>query len=163
MQILSTSVEQTLALGRNFGAIIPPGTVITLSGTLGAGKTHFVRGLAIGARVADPNLVSSPTYVLLNIYQNNPADPHSKAVYHLDAYRATSGDDFAAVGFEELLQDDAITVVEWPERITDLLPSDRIAITIESLGENERQFTIESTGPQAETLVADLLKKSCDV
>lgn len=156
MEILSTSVEQTLALGKRLGAIAPRGVVITLSGTLGAGKTHFVRGLARGARVADPDLVSSPTYVFLNIYSGSDIDPESKTVYHLDAYRATSGEDFAAVGFEELLQDDAVTVVEWPERIRELLPPDRIAIAIETEGETERRFVIEGTGEQSQAVVAKL-------
>ncbi len=156
MEIISTSVEQTYDLGERIGRVVPAGVTITLSGTLGAGKTHFVRGLARGAQVADVNLVSSPTYVFLNIYQSAPQNLHSKTVYHLDAYRASSSEDFSAVGFEELLQDQAITVVEWPERIADILPPDRIAITIEQLDETERKFVIEATGPQSRDILAQL-------
>jgi tRNA threonylcarbamoyladenosine biosynthesis protein TsaE len=156
MEILTTSVEQTLALGESLGAVAPRGVVITLSGALGAGKTHFVRGLARGARVADPDLVSSPTYVFLNIYSSDDMNPESKTVYHLDAYRASSCEDFTAVGFEELLQDDAITVVEWPERIRELLPPDRIAIAIETEGETERRFVIEGTGAITQQVVERL-------
>src|SRR5690348_2230878 len=113
MKITTHSTAQTLALGRALGKLAPTPLCIALNGQLGAGKTHLVRGIAAGAQVADPNLVSSPTYVLLNIYPAAPANPHSKTVFHLDAYRTHSLADFEAVGLDELLEQPAITVIEW--------------------------------------------------
>src|SRR4051812_383864 len=99
MVIVTRSVEETVALGRLFGRLAPDGamTCIALEGELGAGKTQFARGVAEGAGVENPGLVSSPTYVLLNIYQGH------KPVYHLDAYCVAGPADFEAVGFEEIL------------------------------------------------------------
>jgi tRNA threonylcarbamoyladenosine biosynthesis protein TsaE len=146
MTITTHSVEDTYALGRRLGAAAPPGLVIALEGQLGAGKTHLVRGIAPGAKVADPDLVSSPTYVLLNIYLAKPGEPDSKTVYHLDAYRTAGGDEFAALGFEEWLTEPAIVVIEWPSRIATLLPADHLEVHIEAPDEFTRKFRIVEHG-----------------
>lgn len=159
MTLLTNNVEETLALGEELGRLAPPNTCIALHGNLGAGKTHLTRGIAVGAGVDDPTLVSSPTYILLNIY---PADAPgarergSKPVFHMDAYRLTSEEDFAAVGFEELLTSGGIAVVEWAEKILHLLPADRLEITIEAgEEENQRVFTLTPTGPAGERLASN--------
>jgi len=149
MTITTHSVEETCALGEKIGAAAPPGLVIALEGQLGAGKTHLVRGIAQGARVADPDLVSSPTYVLLNIYQKNPADPQSKAVYHLDAYRTAGPGDIESLGFEEWLTEGAVVVIEWASRIRDLLPPDHLDIHIHVIDEATREFRMVSHGPNS--------------
>ena len=149
MTFHSHSLEQTLSLGRAIGRLAPPNTCITLSGDLGAGKTQLARGIAQGANVHDPTLVSSPTYVLLNIYDG------PKTVFHLDAYRITSPEDFTAVGLDDLLTQNALTLIEWPERIESLLPTDRLHIQIDHATESERTLTLTPTGP----LSAALLQK----
>jgi tRNA threonylcarbamoyladenosine biosynthesis protein TsaE len=142
MQILSKSVAQTLALGQLLGQLAPPNACIALHGHLGTGKTHLTRGIAVGAAVDDPTLVSSPTYVLLSIY------PGPKPVFHMDAYRIASEEDFAAVGFEELLQAGGIAVVEWAEKVAPFLPTDRLEMSMEAgEGEQERSLTLTATGP----------------
>src|SRR6478735_5972705 len=97
MRIITRSAEETVALGRLIGQLAPPGDVVcvALDGELGAGKTQLTRGIAEGAEVADIGLVSSPTYVLMNVY---PAGAGRKAVYHLDAYRIGGEDEFAGGG-----------------------------------------------------------------
>ena len=146
MQLRTHSVSQTLALGQLIGQLAPPNTCIALHGNLGAGKTHLTRGIALGAAVEDPSLVSSPTYVLLNIYRESPAH-NSKPVFHMDAYRISSEEDFAVVGFDELLTSNGIVVIEWAEKISHLLPPDRLEITIEPADtEEERLFTLTPTG-----------------
>jgi tRNA threonylcarbamoyladenosine biosynthesis protein TsaE len=108
-----------------------------LHGDLGAGKTQFVRGLLQGLN-GNPRSVSSPTFVLLNVY-----DTGRLRMYHLDAYRVMGADDFEAIGFGELLeQRDAIVVVEWPSRVEALLPGNRINVTIRSTGEMSRRIEI---------------------
>jgi tRNA threonylcarbamoyladenosine biosynthesis protein TsaE len=101
----------------------------------------MVRGMARGAG-ADAALVSSPTYVLLNVY---PAGTGGVAVYHLDAYRVGGEEDFAAVGFEELLESGGLVVVEWAERVEGLLPGDRVEVAIER-GEDEGQRVVRVWG-----------------
>jgi len=156
MIVMSTSVEETLALGRRLGRLAAPGQCLALSGPLGAGKTHLVRGLAAGAQVLDPDLASSPTFVLLNIYAEDPANPDSKAVFHLDAYRAHGPADFEAVGFDELLHERAIIAVEWPERIPGILPADHLLITIDPQDESTREFTLQASGPRSQALLTAL-------
>ena len=153
MTIVTDTVEATLALGRLLGRLAPEpprGVCIALDGQLGVGKTHLTRGIAEGAGVHDPTLVSSPTYVLLNIY------PGKKPVYHLDAYRIASEEDFAAVGFEEILTDGGgIVVVEWAEKIRHLLPADFVHIQIQPDDDagDRRLFEITGTGPESRLLV----------
>ena len=144
MTVITRTVEETWALGRRIGRAAPPGTFIALRGMLGAGKTQLVRGIAQGAAVNDLGLVSSPTYVLMNVYE---AAPPGKPVYHVDAYRVAGADDFTAVGLEEIIEDAAgIVVVEWPERIEVLLPENRLEVRIEVLGENQRQVELRCLG-----------------
>ena len=132
-QHLSHSVADTEAVAGRLSGTLRGGDVVALHGDLGAGKTQFVRGLVRGLG-GSPRAVSSPTFVLLHVYEL-PRGAHPAAitrVYHLDAYRVHGADDFAAIGFNELLeQDDAIVVVEWPERVAELLPGDRtVHVTI---------------------------------
>lgn len=149
MQLRTASVKETLALGELLGKLAPPNTCIALHGNLGAGKTHLTRGIAIGAGVEDPALVSSPTYVLLNIYRES-LQAGAKPVFHMDAYRITSEEDFEVVGFDELLLSGGIVVVEWAEKILHLLPPDRLEITLEHTDlEAERLLTLDAIGGSA--------------
>jgi len=132
----STSILTTERIAAEVAARLTGGECIALNGDLGAGKTHFVRGLVKGLG-ASGRAVSSPTYVLLNVYDT----PRMK-VYHLDAYRVNGADDFDAIGFGELLDQGGVVVVEWASRVTDLLPADRIDITLEVTGENARTITV---------------------
>ena len=112
-----SSAEQTLAFGKNMAARLPSNAVLALSGDLGAGKTTFVQGLALGLGIQDP--VQSPTFVLLNVYER---------LYHFDLYRLKKSSDFTSLGFEEYFQQGAICAIEWPERIEDILPANTIRI-----------------------------------
>ncbi len=157
MMLITLHVEETEALGRLIGALapaLPATTCITLEGPLGAGKTQLARGIAAGAGVDDLSLVSSPTYVLLNIYRG------PKPVFHLDAYRVASGEDFAAVGFEELLAGGGIVIVEWAARIAELLPADRLEVILRhgaaTEGETVRHIDIKGTGPDSVLLAEEL-------
>jgi tRNA threonylcarbamoyladenosine biosynthesis protein TsaE len=132
----SNSVEQTEAIAADFARGLNGGQTLALEGDLGAGKTQFVRGLVRGLG-GDPRAVSSPTFVLLNIY-----DKGRLPVYHLDAYRITGPEDFEAIGFSELLEQGGIVAVEWPSRVKDLLPATSIQISLRSIGENARMIEI---------------------
>ena len=108
-------------------------TLITLSGELGAGKTSFTQGIAAGLGVMEA--VTSPTFVLEKLYPLTRA-PFSQLV-HIDAYRLTSGDDLRTLGFDELMGDAGnLVVLEWPEKVADLLPAPahRITLTVVESG-----------------------------
>jgi len=132
----SHSVEQTETIATDLARTLPPNSTIALHGNLGAGKTQFVRGLLIGLG-GNPRTVSSPTYVLLNIYPTGRL-----TLYHLDAYRIATLQDFESVGFTELLEQGGIVVVEWASRIAELLPKNTIHIQLETIDETTRRITI---------------------
>ena len=133
---LTRSVKQTEAVAADLAATLRGGECLALYGDLGAGKTRFVRGLVRGLG-GNARAVSSPTFVLLNVY-----DTGRLTVYHLDAYRVGGADDFEAIGFTELLQQGGVVVVEWAERVEPLLPRDRIDVRIEPVGEIQRRIDI---------------------
>jgi tRNA threonylcarbamoyladenosine biosynthesis protein TsaE len=131
------SAEATEGVAAELATSLRGGECIAMYGELGAGKTQFVRGLVRGLN-GPVRRVSSPTFVLLNVYDGGRLN-----VYHLDAYRV-GGQDFEAIGFAELLeQPGAVVAVEWAERIGDLLPVTRINVRIESVDEFRRAIRIE--------------------
>ncbi|HEX4055860.1 MAG TPA: tRNA (adenosine(37)-N6)-threonylcarbamoyltransferase complex ATPase subunit type 1 TsaE [Tepidisphaeraceae bacterium] len=134
---LSHSVAKTESIAAELAQTLVPGDCVALEGQLGAGKTQFVRGLA-AALGANPRAVSSPTFVLLNIYRGGRL-----TLFHLDAYRVHGAEDFESIGFVELLEQEGVVVVEWSDRIAQILPERRIHVTIEVLGKTDRRITVE--------------------
>jgi tRNA threonylcarbamoyladenosine biosynthesis protein TsaE len=137
---LSKSVAETESTAADLARTLAPGSAIALHGNLGAGKTQFVRGLLIGLG-GNPRSVSSPTYVLLNIYETG-----RMPLFHLDAYRIGGADDFEAIGFSELFEQGGVVVVEWAQRVADLMPADAIHVHLTPLEKNEREIRIERAG-----------------
>ena len=139
----SKSVGETESIAAELARTLTGGDVIALYGDLGAGKTQFTRGLVLGLG-GDGHDVSSPTFVLLNVY-----DTSRLKVFHLDAYRVTGPDDFDAIGFSELLEQEGVVVVEWPARVEDLLPrgrgtgGKRINVWLEAVSAHGRRIRIE--------------------
>jgi tRNA threonylcarbamoyladenosine biosynthesis protein TsaE len=135
----SGGLEQTYAIAAALAE--RAGGCIALRGELGSGKTQFVRGLVRGLG-GNPRAVSSPTFVLLHVYPT-PA----RTVYHLDAYRVAGPEDFAAIGFDELLEQGGLVVVEWADRVAALLPSRRLDVTLTITGARRRRIEVlELTG-----------------
>ena len=137
---ISHSPAETESIGEAWGRAAQSGLVIGLCGELGAGKTQFVRGLVAGLG-GNPRAVSSPTFVLLNVYTAG-----TTTVHHLDAYRVAGSRDFEQIGFSELLEQDGVIVIEWAEKVADLLPPRRIDVRIEIISASQRQITIERIG-----------------
>lgn len=148
--IETSSPEQTEAVGNRLGKLLEPGDVVTLSGELGGGKTCFVRGVVASLAPASTGLVASPTFAILNEYPGQPA------VLHYDCYRLRGSDDAIALGFEEQLSGNAVCLIEWPERIADLLPDDRLEVLFEYSGETQRCITFSSPGLRGIKLVEQL-------
>jgi tRNA threonylcarbamoyladenosine biosynthesis protein TsaE len=132
----SQSAAQTERIAADLAEKLGGGECIALYGEMGAGKTQFVRGL-VRALGGSPSAVSSPTFVLLNIY-----DSGRLKVFHLDAYRISGAEDFEAIGFEELLEQRGIVVVEWAQRVEQLLPSHRIDVRLIVSGKTSRQIDV---------------------
>lgn len=133
---LSRSEEDTEAIARELAASLHAGDVVLLSGSLGAGKTAFVRGLAAGLGI-DPHDVFSPTFTLVHEYRGGRL-----TLYHADLYRletTAAGD----LGLEEMGVDDGVLAIEWPDRLTHALPG-ALPVTIEVTGETTRTITIPS-------------------
>lgn len=133
-----TDEAHTAALARALADILKPGDLLLLSGELGAGKTTFIRALAVALN-HDPREVSSPTFVLAHEY----TAPNATTLIHIDAYRLSTDDDEALLGWDELLRADAIAAIEWPERIPEeWLPTEHFRIRIEHIAPTERHITI---------------------
>ena len=128
----------TRALGQRLGERLNGPLAIGLSGPLGAGKTTFVHGLAAALGIVGP--VPSPTFVLVREYDGR------LPLAHVDAYRLEAAEDAYSIGLDELLGGPGITVVEWAERVAELMPDDRLTITLAIDGDG-RRVTIE--GPDA--------------
>lgn len=131
------SEDETQAVARELASRFGPGDVVLLSGNLGAGKTAFVRGLAIGLGV-DPGDVSSPTFTLIHEYRGGRL-----VLYHADLYRlgrAASED----IGLEEAGARDGVLAIEWPERLTHPLPG-AVTVAIEIVDDSTRRIVIRDT------------------
>jgi tRNA threonylcarbamoyladenosine biosynthesis protein TsaE len=138
MSLIDThSVDETLALGERIAGELKAGDILLLSGDLGAGKTHFVKGVARGFGV-DESHVNSPTFTLIHEYKTGRLP-----VYHIDAYRLKSEQEAVEIGVEDVLFGDGICLVEWPERIAGLLPPGCIHVSIETLGTESRRFSFK--------------------
>lgn len=120
----SGSEEETRRIGLRLGETLRPPRVVLLSGELGAGKTVFTQALAAGLEVEDPTLVRSPSFTLINEY------PSARGrIYHVDLYRLEGADDLHSIGIEEILEREAVVIIEWGEKL-DLPVDDPIRIRI---------------------------------
>ena len=130
----TAGADETVALGRRLAAALSPGDVVALAGDLGAGKTHLAKGIAAGLGV-DPATVTSPTFALVQEHADG-------ALLHLDLYRIESDEQAAGLGLGELLDGDAVALVEWPERATDWLPPRTVWLRLVHLGGDRRRVEV---------------------
>lgn len=153
--IESATHADTIRLGRLLATLIQPGMVIALIGDLGAGKTTLVKGIASGLLNIDEREVTSPTFTIIQEY--GCALP----LYHVDAYRLDSALDLEAVGFEDYIDGNGVTVIEWADRIAEALPENALTVSIEQPDEQRRCFHLQAATPeQAEglTRIAEQMK-----
>lgn len=143
------SEAETDDLGRRIAAAVEPGLVVALVGELGAGKTRLVRAVAT-ALGADPDLVNSPTFVLIQRYDARIP------VFHFDTYRLRDADEFADLGPEEFFTDGGICFVEWADRVAEMIPDDHLRIDIETTGPTERTFRLTAHGPRSARVLANV-------
>ncbi len=122
MIIKTNSTEETEALGRKIGNALKKGDVVSLRGSLGAGKTVIAKGIARSLGIDEA--IVSPTFTLVQEYDGR------EKLYHLDIYRLSGEDEFESMGGEEFLYPDGISLIEWSEKIDSMLPDGTIYIDI---------------------------------
>ena len=155
LDFISRSTAQTERIGMRLAQFLRPGDVICLAGALGAGKTCLVRGIGRGLGVQGD--VTSPTFVLV---REHPVPGTDLYLYHIDLYRITSPQEALALGMEEYLYGNGICAIEWPERAQEVLPPERLWITLDHIGENQRTVTITAMGARYRELLAQLKKNA---
>jgi tRNA threonylcarbamoyladenosine biosynthesis protein TsaE len=141
-EITSASAEETAAAGERLGQTLGPGAVVALSGELGAGKTCFVQGLMRGLGVRAE--VTSPTFVLVNQYRGRVP------VHHVDAYRTDTLTELLDLGLDEMWSGEGVTVIEWADKLSPLLPADAVTVRIVGVGDEPREISIEDPGGAAD-------------
>lgn len=147
LHILSTSSEQSLAIGKRLGQRVRPGQLIELIGDLGGGKTTLVKGVAVGLGIT--KTITSPTFSIQRSYDL----PSGGSLEHFDLYRL-EGEDVVAQELEEYLADPAaIVVVEWTKPFVAALRPDRLIVGLRWRADNERDITLTATGPTSQLLV----------
>src|SRR6056297_3896621 len=134
-QLHTASSEETIRLGKKIGYKVAPGDIITLHGSLGCGKTTIVKGIAESLEIEDQ--ITSPSYTLISEYEGRIP------LYHMDLYRIDDIDEFELLGAEELLYGSGVTIIEWAEKIEQLLPDKCISITFYIDAATEREIKIE--------------------
>jgi tRNA threonylcarbamoyladenosine biosynthesis protein TsaE len=133
-------------LGAALAASVPDGVVVALLGTLGAGKTRLVQAVAAACGVPRDDVVS-PTFVLCQTYHGR------RMLHHLDAYRMKDDDEFLELGPDELFESEAMTLVEWADRVASCLPAERLELHIEVTGERTRRFRLHATSDRLATII----------
>jgi len=142
MNFYVNSLEETTKIGSLLGKLVQPGDVICLTGDLGTGKTHITKGIAKGLGISEH--ITSPTFTIVNEY-----DSGRLKFYHFDVYRVSDPDEIYAIGFDEYIFSDGVSVIEWANYIEEILPKEFLHIYIEkdlSKGENYRKITITPYG-----------------
>lgn len=146
--------DATLALGEHLAACVRPGLLVTLRGELGAGKTTLTKGLIATVAGLEPDDVLSPTFNLVLEYDEGPFP-----LRHLDAYRLADGEALVDLGFLDWLADgDGLIVLEWPERVPDALPEDRLELALEH-DQGRRRATLMAQGEAASEVLAELRRR----
>lgn len=152
----ATSEADTERLGGALAKVLPPGSVVALVGTLGAGKTCLVQAVARAMGVPDA-VATSPTFVLIHQYTQG-----RRPIYHFDAYRLRDEDEFLELGPEEYFDGEGITLVEWAERVALALPTDCIEIEMEVTGESSRTIRVAASWEEGAAVVQSLAQALSD-
>jgi tRNA threonylcarbamoyladenosine biosynthesis protein TsaE len=137
-EFISHSPEETVAKGRELAARLRTPAIVLLQGELGSGKTTLTKGIISGLGAAREEDVTSPTFTLVHVFHNHCT------VYHVDLYRVEDAHDFETLGLEDVLTEQAIVIVEWPERFSLRTDWPVVRISLEHLEQDARRITIEA-------------------
>ena len=142
MTIITQNESETVNEGEKLGRTLAPGSVVALSGGLGAGKTAFTRGLAAGLGITMN--VSSPTFTIVNEYTGETP------LFHFDMYRLENENELFDIGWYDYLERGGVCAVEWSDKVPGAFPADHISICFENLGNDSRRIVISKNGGAAE-------------
>ncbi len=131
------NAEQTISLGTKIGALLTPGDVIAMTGTLAAGKTTITKGIAQSLGVTEN--ITSPTFCLISEYEGSKIP-----LYHMDMYRLDGAEDFVNLGVDDMLYGNGVCIIEWSEKIQSEIPAKAIRLDIQATGSEERTITIDN-------------------
>jgi tRNA threonylcarbamoyladenosine biosynthesis protein TsaE len=145
------SAEETRSLASNLGKVLRPGDTLCLIGDLGAGKTTFTQGLALGLGLPPDEPVNSPTFMLVAEHPGGRVP-----LFHFDVYRLPDSSALYDLAFDEYLSGEGVVVIEWADRITDALPPDRIDITFSAVSYEARQIIMTARGERAIEILSQL-------
>lgn len=153
-RFVTTTTEETIALGERLGALLQPRDVLVLTGDLGAGKTQLTKGIAAGMGIADD--VTSPTFNILMVYEGA-----RMPLYHFDLYRLDDPDQLEDIGFYDVLEGDGVCVIEWGEQFLEQIGPERLDVYLTRLDEQAaigeeppRELALVAQGERAEELVS---------
>jgi tRNA threonylcarbamoyladenosine biosynthesis protein TsaE len=147
--VVTSSPEKTWRVGEMLGRLLKAGDTICLYGDLGAGKTSFSYGIALGLGVKE-KYITSPTFTFVNEYEGRVP------LYHIDLYRLKSPEELENIGFDAYIESDGVTVIEWADRAEDDLPQDRLSVYLTYVNENSREIGFLGEGERYRKLVEEL-------
>jgi len=147
--VITANPEQTWRTGELLGARLGPGDTVCLYGDLGAGKTSFTYGVALGLEVRE-RYITSPTFTFINEYEGRVP------FYHIDLYRLKDPGELEGIGFEEYLDSDGVAVIEWAERAEEELPDERLNVYLNYVNDNSREIGFLAEGERYEKLLDEL-------
>jgi tRNA threonylcarbamoyladenosine biosynthesis protein TsaE len=148
-EFFSKSPEQTRRIGMRLGNVLKKGDVLCLQGDLGAGKTTFVQGIAQGWGSLDS--VSSPTFIIVNMYRRTDG----AELFHLDTYRLESQPEAEELDLDSMLNE-GVLIVEWPERLGNLIPDERLWIKFDHVSDEQRLMSFNANGSRYQGLLDDI-------
>ena len=146
MKIKSCSVSQTLKIGKALAKNMEKGDIVGLFGELGSGKTVFTKGIALGLGI-HPLTVISPTFILLKEYNGE------LPLYHFDLYRLGKPEDITALGYEEYLYGQGVSVIEWADRLSYLLPKEILSVRLSLVGSKTRYIEFKAGSSRYKRLI----------
>lgn len=151
--VVTESEQATVAEGNKLAHFLKAGDLIALTGELGCGKTTFTKGIAAGLKVKNSAYVNSPSFVLVKEYKGRIN------LYHFDLYRLDSIDDIEYIGIQEYLGGDGVVVIEWADKLKNLLPGEYLEIRIDMIRKDKRRFEFKAHGKHYLDIIRRYLKQ----
>ncbi|NPV53504.1 MAG: tRNA (adenosine(37)-N6)-threonylcarbamoyltransferase complex ATPase subunit type 1 TsaE [Firmicutes bacterium] len=142
---------ETRELGEALGRLLKVGDVVCLIGGLGSGKTCFAQGVGRALGVREP--VTSPTFTIVHEYQGT-----RMPFYHIDVYKVDSSEEMGCIGYEDYIYGEGATVIEWADKIREILPGDRLDIFLDVVEDGVRRIRLVPRGERFRTLVEELVR-----
>ncbi len=146
----SNSAQDTIALGRKIGSRLKEGDVVGLIGELGTGKTWLTKGIALGLGVDSEDIVTSPSFTLVNVYEGR------LPIYHMDVYRLADAADITSAGLDEYFFMEGVTILEWADRCIELLPPQHLKVTISFVDQTSRDIVLSGSSSRAVEIIEGL-------